>query len=165
MSRLRFGELLAKWVSLTAHDISEILEDQNSSRRRFGDIALALGLCEPHHIWRAWWTQLSGAPERVDIDSIGVDVQCLSSFPRGLATEYSVMPLRASGSQMVLAAAEGALMRAMEELPRHVKLHLKFVLADPEQIQRAIEEYYPRPNLKREGAVENSLPRSAQAVA
>jgi len=145
MSRPRFGELLSRWVSLTQHDVSEILEDQRSSRRRFGDIALALGLCQPQHVWRAWWTQLSGAPERVDIDSIGVDVQCLSHFPRELAQRYHVIPLRASGAQMVMAAAEGALLQAMEELPRQVKIHLKFVLADAAQVSRAIERSYPQP--------------------
>ncbi len=44
---------------------------------------------------------------------------------------------------MVLAAAEGSLMRAMEELPRRVTIQLKFVLADAAQIHDAIETYYP----------------------
>jgi hypothetical protein len=122
MTRPRFGEALARFVTLSPHDVSEILEEQSSSRRRFGDIALAFGLCKPQHVWRAWWAQLSGAP--------------------ALAIEYNVIPIRASGSQVVMAAAEGSLMRAMEELPRRVKNQIKFVLADSRQIHQAIENYY-----------------------
>jgi type IV pilus assembly protein PilB len=144
MTRPRFGEALARFVKLSAHDVSEILEDQSSSRRRFGEIALAFGLCKPHHVWRAWWAQLSGAPERVDLDSVGVDVQALAFLPRALAEEYVVIPIRASGSQVVMAAAEGSLMRAMEELPRRVKVQVKFVLADAREIQRAIETSYAK---------------------
>jgi type IV pilus assembly protein PilB len=142
MTRPRFGEALARFVSLTPHDVSEILEDQSSSRRRFGEIALAFGLCKPQHVWRAWWAQLSGAPERIELDTVGIDAQALAFLPRALAVEYSVIPIRASGSQVVMAAAEGSLMRAMEELPRRVKFQLKFVLADADQIHRAIEKYY-----------------------
>lgn len=145
MSRQRFGELLGRLVSLTPHDVSEILEEQASSRRRFGEIALAFGLCKPDHVWRAWWTQLSGAPERVELDTIGIDTQAVGHLPRELAMQYNVIPLRVCGTQMVLAAGEGSLMRAMEELPRTMKLQLKFVLADPREIRRAIELYYARP--------------------
>ena len=142
MARPRFGEVLGRFVPLSSHDVSEILEDQSSSRRRFGEIALAFGLCKPQHVWRAWWAQLSGAPERVDLNAIGVDAQSLTYLPRVLAIEYNVIPLRASGSQVVLAVAEGSLMRATEELPRRVKIQLKFVLADARQIREAIESYY-----------------------
>jgi type IV pilus assembly protein PilB len=141
MTRPRFGEALSRFVSISAHDVSEILEDQTSSRRRFGEIALAFGLCKPHHVWRAWWAQLSGAPERVDLDAMGVDVQALAYLPRALAAEYNVVPIRASGSQLVIAAAEGSLLRATEELPRRVKMQIKFVLADARQIRSAIELY------------------------
>jgi hypothetical protein len=156
MVRARFGELLGRFVPLSPHDVSEILVDQSSSRRRFGEIALAFGLCKPQHVWRAWWAQLSGAPERVDLDAIGVDVQCLSYLPRALAIEYSAVPLRASGSQVVIAAAEGSLMRAMEELPRRVQVQLKFVLADPAQIRSAISNYYPAPSREKQVATQTS---------
>lgn len=104
---------------------------------------MAFGLCKPHHVWRAWWAQLSGAPARVDLEQIGVDVQCLTHLPRALALDYKVIPLRASGDQVVLAAAEGSLLRAMEELPRRLKVQLKFVLADAREIESAIAAYYP----------------------
>jgi len=152
MNRPKFGEVLSKFVELSPHDVSEILEDQSSSRRRFGEIALAFGLCKPHHVWKAWWAQLSGAPERVDLEVIGIDAQCLAYIPRSLALEFSAIPIRASGSQIVVAAAEGALMRAMEELPRRLKIQMKFVTASAGQIRHAIDSYYgwQSPEHKRE---------------
>ncbi|HWE01328.1 MAG TPA: hypothetical protein VG326_02880 [Tepidisphaeraceae bacterium] len=165
MSRQRFGEVLSRFVSLSPHDVSEILVDQSSSRRRFGEIALAFGLCQPHHVWRTWWAQLSGAPETVDLESIGIDVQCLAHLPRALAVDYSVIPLRACGSQMVIAVAEGALMRAMEELPRRLKIQLKFVQADPRQIERAIQTHYQSSSEKSCKAADAAPMRETQAVA
>jgi type IV pilus assembly protein PilB len=163
MSRPRFGEVLSRLVSLSPHDVSEILVDQSATRRRFGEIALAFGLCKPHHVWRAWWSQLSDAPERVDLDAIGIDVQCLAHLPRALAVDYNVIPLRACGSQMVIAAAEGGLMRAMEELPRRMKIQLKFVLADGAQVQKAINAYYHSDHACKQQ--ERTEAREAQAVA
>ena len=123
MNRPRFGEFLSRFVSLTPHDISEILEDQSSSRRRFGDIALAFGLCKP---------TMSGVPGGRSFPATGPRgprqhrrrCPVPRHMPRVLAQEYNVIPIRASGSQMVIAAGEGNLMRAMEGLPAGRKFSL-----------------------------------------
>ena len=57
-SRARIGELLRKMVPLSRHDIEEILQEQTSTRRRFGDIALAWGLVKPEHVWEQIWSIL-----------------------------------------------------------------------------------------------------------
>ena len=45
--RARMGELLSRMVPLSGHDVEEILEEQNSNRRKFGEIALSgdIGSC------------------------------------------------------------------------------------------------------------------------
>ena len=43
--RQKFGELLSRMVPLSGHDVEEILSEQNSNRRKFGDIALAWETC------------------------------------------------------------------------------------------------------------------------
>ena len=56
-------------------------------------------------------------------------------------------------------------MRAMEELPRRVKIQLKFVQADPRQIQAAIETYYQASPERPSKQETQSEMREVQAVA
>src|SRR5439155_13147358 len=73
--RARFGELLSRMVPLSGHDVEEILQEQNANRRRFGEIALAWGLCRPEHVWDAWAQQNADGNELVDLEQIGIDAQ------------------------------------------------------------------------------------------
>jgi hypothetical protein len=77
----RIGEILSRIISLSNHDIEEILHEQRATHRPFGDIALAMGLCRPEDIWQAWSGQLdglSGQPRKIDLDSMGVDAQAIA---------------------------------------------------------------------------------------
>lgn len=160
MRRALFGELLGRFIHLSRHDVAEILEDQATSHRRFGEIALSMGLCQPQDIWKAWWEQISEVPERVDLESVGIDGQALCRLPRALAAEYGVIPLRMFGNQMVLAAGDGALERAARDLPRATGMQLKFVLADARDIREAIAHCYPQ----RDGTAQARHAVSAVAV-
>lgn len=145
MHRQRFGEILAGLVELTEHDVQEILGDQFGSHRRFGEIALAWGLCEPKDVWKAWWGQLGQEPERVDLASVGIDAQSLDHLPRWLAEALCVIPVRAMDDQIVVAASDESIEGARAELPGRIEKELRFVLANSGQIRQAIWSHYPRP--------------------
>ena|SRR5579862_1279360 len=143
MRRLLFGQLLSQVTKLSDYDISEILEEQSITPRRFGQIALAFGLCKPQDIWKAWWEQISDPPLRVDLAVIGIDTQSLAAIPREMARQFGVIPLRAFGEQLVIAASEEVIAVARRELSARLKYQLKFVLADARQIAQTIELIYP----------------------
>ncbi len=67
MSQARFGEHLSRLVNLSRHDVDEILEEQSSTRHRFGEIALSWGLCTPENVWQAWCDQLLSQVQKVDL--------------------------------------------------------------------------------------------------
>jgi hypothetical protein len=138
-----FGECLGRVVRLTAHDVSEILEHQAATRRRFGDIALAWGLCRPHHVWQAWWEQLASQTPLVDLYRIGVDAQAVSHVPADLAVQFRAVPLRCHQEQLVVATCEEGLPRARAELPALLNKQVQFVTADPAQLDEALVAYYP----------------------
>src|SRR4051812_44877540 len=71
----RIGEILSQMVSLSHHDIDEILVEQRSTPRRFGEIAISMGLCQAEHVWKAISGQSSETPMFVDLDAFGVDTQ------------------------------------------------------------------------------------------
>jgi hypothetical protein len=140
-----FGECLAKVVRLSAHDVSEILEHQAATRRKFGEIALAWGLCRPQHVWQAWWDQLSTAADTpaVDLNRIGVDAQAVAHLPADLAIQFRAVPLRCHEDQLVVATSPRGLARASAELPALLGKQVRFVIAEPEQIDEALAAYYP----------------------
>jgi len=138
-----FGELLGRYATLSGHDVAEILEEQSNSQRRFGEIALAHGLCEPQHVWKAWWEQLGDMPPLVDLLTIGIDTQAVKRLPARMARQLNVIPLRAMGNQMVMAASEASFPRAAGLLPERLNLRIKFVLAQDKQLREAIEACYP----------------------
>lgn len=149
MSDRRFGDYLAQVVHLTSHDVSEILEDQSASGRRFGEIALSWGLCRPEQVWEAWADQLSGrtrpSVQAVDLPSIGIDAQATTEVPRRLARRFGVMPIRKIGQTLVLAADETTVARAAARLPAILRKSIRFVVARSGQIDAALGEYYRVP--------------------
>jgi hypothetical protein len=142
MPHRRLGELLAELVPISDHDIEEILHEQATRNLRFGEIAIAMGLCGPEHVWRAWCRQAVDEIERVDLEAIGIDAQATLHLPRELALRYSAVPLRRAGGQLIIATSPQSLSEAAAELPRVVSKNIKFVLANAEQVQLALQRYY-----------------------
>jgi hypothetical protein len=137
----RFGQLLSRMVSLSDHDIAEILEDQSSSRRRFGEIAIAWGLCQPQHIWRAWAKQCAQDQKRIDLSRCGIDAQAVALLSPELAERLTIIPLRSFEDEVIIATASPVVDES-GELARHLHKQCSFVIADPIQIKAAIRAYY-----------------------
>jgi hypothetical protein len=139
----RFGELLGKLVKLSQHDVEEILEDQNATHRRFGEIALSWGLCEPEHVWQAWSEQLLTQVQSVDLEQLGVDAQAAAMIHREVALQLCAIPIRCLGNQLIVAVGEANTSRVAAELELITAKELRFVHADRAQIEQAIATYFP----------------------
>lgn len=142
MKRARFGELLSRMVPLSGHDVEEILQEQSATRRKFGEIALAWGLCRPEHVWDAWCQQSADGTEIVDLEKIGVDAQAAAMLPAHIAREHHVIPLRVATDAMLLASANGAIKHA-DELSALLQRRVTFVHADMTQLEAMLDRYYP----------------------
>jgi len=142
MHHARIGELLSRMAHLTGHDVEEILEEQTLSRRRFGDIALSWGLCQPEHVWTAWYSQLGDGAMRVDLDETGIDAQAVVQVPQDVATQLNAIPVRWFADQLVVAVPDDAAPAAVDEIRRRLGANVRFVRADRAQILAAIQTYY-----------------------
>lgn len=142
MSAGRFGDLLRRVVPLSQQDVAEILDAQAVSRRRFGEIALSWGLCQPEDVWQAWIAQLAHRIERVDLRQIGIDTQALKLVPPAIAREFGVVPVRALCNQVVLATTEDAYPRALSDFPPLIAAEVRFVLCEQSQIDEALAMLY-----------------------
>jgi hypothetical protein len=144
MSGKRIGERLSHMVPLSGHDIEEILSEQGTTGKRFGDIAIQLGLCSPQHIWRAWSSQLLESPQRVNLDEFGIDAQAVAHVPESLALRLHIMPIRVLGPELVVAVDESAYSLVRDQLAKTLKDPVIFVLCSHQQISRALRLYYSR---------------------
>jgi hypothetical protein len=142
----RIGELLSQLVPLSGHDIDEILHEQSATRKPFGDIALAMGLCRPEHVWKAWHGQLliDNSPRRIDLDRLGIDAQALSCIPQELACRLNIVPVRVLGDLLIVATSDRSLFDLSDSLSEVTGKQVRFVLTDDAAVRRAIATYYPK---------------------
>ena len=145
--RARIGELLSRMVPLSGHDVEEILSEQNANRRKFGDIALAWGLCKPEHVWDAWVQQ--SCPhhgDAVDLEKVGVDAQAAALLPGDVARRLGVLPVRAASDAVLIATADTAPEHVSQPLAELLHRRIKFVRTDRDQLARMMDLYYPQPS-------------------
>jgi hypothetical protein len=143
MQRSRIGELLSRIVPLSNHDVEEILQEQSGTHRRFGEIALAWGLCQPEHVWNAWCRQLAQGIETVDLDEIGIDAQAADILSADVARELEVLPIRIFGDVAIIATSDNETPAFEARLAHLVGRRVMFVRAEAEQLRRSIDMYYP----------------------
>src|SRR5687768_13569909 len=110
MRRELIGKVLSKMGKLSDIDIDEILFEQAVTRKRFGDIAIGLGLCEPEDLCDAWCKQIEESGRRIDLHAIGIDPEAARCLAPDIARRLGVIPIRVLGSSVVLAAS-----RALQE--------------------------------------------------
>jgi hypothetical protein len=142
MSHRRIGQLIGTLVPLSDQDVEEVLEEQNLSRRPFGDIAVEWGLCKPGHVWKAWATQDDNPPLSVDLEKIGIDAQATADFPRELALRCGAIPIRMFEDLLVIAVKNADAQAILEEHVKSRGRHVAIVIAPNDQIDTAIHRYY-----------------------
>ena len=143
MNHRRIGQLLSSVVPITDHDIEEILQEQNLTRRPFGQIAVSWGLCTPAHVWQAWAHQPDHPTPRVDLSQIGIDAQAAALIPRSLAIQNNAISIRSYENLIIIAISDPSNRPALEQHLGAAGRELAFVLADPKQISDAIVRYFP----------------------
>ena len=137
----RIGQILSESVPLTDHDVEEILNEQKSTRQRFGDAALALGKARPDQVWDAWLLQLREQP--VDLTRFTPDSAAVSCVPSGLALRIGFVPLRIRGNQLVVAAASELSADDKWVVERDCGVRLVVARAPLAEVSQALSRLYP----------------------
>ncbi len=136
------GQILVDMGLLEPWQVDKIMEHQCRTRQRFGQIAVSWGWAKPQHIWGAWAQQLATENKVVSLDDIGVDTAATEKVPPAIARQYQVVAVRTWGDNLVLAVPEKMAEQARRELPALLAGHLFFCVADPAQVQTAVERAY-----------------------
>ena len=135
----RIGEILRDMGILQDADIETILKAKSRSPRRFGHIAVDLGLASPEHVWEAWSRQLADGERFVDLSEIGVDSRAATCIPATLARFYRVVPLRLWGRNLVVAAGESVTDRTLTDLALFTGCQVFHCRCDQAQIDHHLQ--------------------------
>jgi len=142
MSMRRMGQILGEIAHLNDHDVEEVLQEQKVTQQRFGEAALSLGLVQPYQVWNAWLEQLRAGECHIDLCNLGVDAQAAQYLSLADAVRMNVVPVRAVGDDLILAAAAMPDEAAIQYLTARTGKQLAFGIADAAEIEHAIARSY-----------------------
>ncbi len=134
-------ELIKERVLLDDLQVEEVVQEHLRSGKPVEQVLQDFGLMDVE-------TQLQLKAEHmgtmvVNISDYQLTPEVLESIPADTARVYQAMPLAVYGSTVQVALADPLNPAAVDELGFITKKDIQVVVADPAQIEKAINQYYP----------------------
>ncbi len=139
------GQFLVESGAITEAQRDAILEEQDRTGRPFGEIAETRFGISPDVIEDAWAEQYAAMTRWVNLGAEQIDPNALSLMSRRQAWQFKMIPVRYDGAELMICTTTRALARALRFACRHVPARVFFVLAEPEELDEALMEYYAFP--------------------
>lgn len=146
---IRLGEVMVRRGLLTNAQVEEILEEQVRSRRPFGLIAEQLFNIEGPVIEQAWAEQYAEISGAFDLDANSPQPEAIACVSRRQAWQFSVLPVRFEGAELVMATTRENLPRALRFATRVLERPCYLVLVDSRTLDDALGLHYPMPGMDR----------------
>ncbi len=141
----KLGEILIETglIDQAALDEALIQQQKDSPRRRLGEIMCDGGLIDEPQLYQAlaqqWGLEFVG-----HIDLADVDTALLEEFPLEHLRRINTVPVHQSHESIYVLSADPFRPGIIEELNRHFKKKINFVVTPPVQIQHVLNETYGR---------------------
>jgi type IV pilus assembly protein PilB len=135
--RRRLGDILVEEGLLAPDQLARALEIQQERGGRIGQVLLEAGMVTPVTLLRAVAAQVGVT--FVDLDSFPVDWAVTSSISVAVARRHSALPVALDGDRLVVAMANPSDVFALDDIRSLSGRQVVAVLAEPEQLRRAIE--------------------------
>lgn len=149
---MRLGEMLVQQGLLTQDQVDLILEAQREGGGPFGHLAEALCGVDAREIEAAWAHQYEQITGRVDLAKEKIDTRVIPILDGRQAWQFGIIPLRRNGGELLMATTRSHLPRAIRFVMWHLKEPVVFVMAAPEDLERALAKHYPIPGMSLKGA-------------
>ncbi len=138
--RKLLGEVLIENGLISRETLSKALERQRETRKQLGEVLLDLKLVDEKDLIQAISRQ-QGYPV-MDLDRTPVEKGALKAIPEPIARRFQVMPLREESGTLVVATFNPTHPTMGNELALAARKPIRFVLATPSAIIRAIDIHY-----------------------
>ena len=145
MPGIQIGQLLIEQGVLNASQVQQILEEQKTSHRPFGDLAERLFNVDPRAIEDAWVEQYLRTTGVVDLEDVAVDTDCLRLLNRRQAWQFHALPTNREGGDVGIATSPENLVRAVNFTSRKIDEPVYFLIAERDQLREFLMRHYPVP--------------------
>jgi type IV pilus assembly protein PilB len=137
---LRIGEMLLERELISVRDLEAALELQRKTGRRLGETLVALGLVSPGDVMRVLADRLG--LDFVDLAETAIDSMVAQAIPEALARRYRVLPISRRDEVVTVVMHEPNDVFAIDDLALLLNASVNPALADPDQIQAAIDQVW-----------------------
>lgn len=140
MQRRDYGDVLVAGKVISAEQLADARQVQETSGADLGVILIERGLCKPEHVLKAkghlWKLKV------IDLEHTDIDPSAVNVVPAHVVQRHNVMPIRRVDDQIYIATADGDNILALDDVKMACQLRVNPVLATPEAIEAKIAEYY-----------------------
>ena len=143
MAKLMLGELLVGAGLVTEPEVLAALRGQRASGLPLGHYLVRSGMLAEDQLVRVLSQQL--AVPVVDLDAITPHEDALQKVPATVARANAIVPFRLEGRVLTIATADPTRDELVSELRIAGRVDVKFALATPSAIDRALDRVYARP--------------------
>ncbi|WP_447970478.1 GspE/PulE family protein [Nitrospira sp. M1] len=158
MIRERMGQLLLEAQVVSEEQVRTALQVQELSGSRLGSILVEMGAVSEVTLLQ-FLSQQYGV-STIDLSTCQVERELLALIPVDVAQKYTVVPVRKTGSRLMLAMVDPSNTSVLDEIKFLVGVHVVPIVAMESDIQAAIRRLY-----RQEERSENSIrDRQEQAV-
>lgn len=162
MKNIRIGDVLIEYGYINESQLYEALEKQKSSQgeKRIGTVLVEMGFVSEKQVLSALGKRLN-LPV-VDLDVNGLNAEVVRRIPKQMASKYCVIAINEGNGRLTVAMNDPLDFYAIENLRQVTNMPIGLVLAEKEQIEKAIDHLYSEIHAK---MATESLNEAAQELA
>ena len=138
--RKSLTEMLLESQLLTQEQLQEAIAEQGRTGGRLEDILSDQDVVTAEQL--AIFTSLQLGVPFVNLKKQNIDPRALDMLPENLCRKYSVLPLEAYDSTVVMAMGDPSNIQVLDELTAYLRKHIDPVLALHQDIQDALDRNY-----------------------
>ncbi len=138
--RKRLGDILLEAKLITPDQLKSALEINKATGSPTGEVLVGLGFVTDEGIKRALSQQL-GVPF-VTLQELGIDTQVAKLMPEQMAKRYRAVPLRKSGTRLVVAMADPLNVFAIDDIQFTTGLEVDVVVMTEKDIDKAMNQAF-----------------------
>ncbi|MBC8531063.1 GspE/PulE family protein [Gehongia tenuis] len=142
MKNIPIGEVLKQYGYITEAQLSEALTFQKEhSNKRLGAILIELGFVTERQMLEALALRMD--LKMVDLGTYPVNTEAVAKIPKPLALKYGLIAVELHGNRLSIVMSDPLNFYAVEDIRQITQMSLEIMVDVAQNIDRAIEYYYP----------------------
>ena len=137
---VRLGDMLVKAALITREQLTQALQQQQSSGGRIGTNLVKLGFISEDDI-TSFLSRQYGVPS-INLSHFEVDAGVIKLIPGEIAQKHQVIPINRTGSVLTVAMADPSNIFAIDDIKFMTGFKVEPVVAAETSIKNAINKYY-----------------------